>query len=63
VAQGCKDFEAVVVVAGPLTPPCGMCRQAIAEFNPRVPVRLYSLDGHRDTIATLDLYLPNPFLG
>jgi cytidine deaminase len=59
VAAGCKAIEAVVVVADrPLTP-CGMCRQALAEFNPKVPILCVS--DAEEAQATLAQLLPDPF--
>ena len=38
VAQGHKDFLAVVVAASPLASPCGACRQFIVEFGKDIEV-------------------------
>jgi cytidine deaminase len=60
VAAGMKSLEAVLIVADRPTSPCGMCRQALAEFGAAVPVRLVGDDGAVETdLATL---LPAPFL-
>jgi cytidine deaminase len=60
VAAGMKRIEAVLVVAGGPTSPCGMCRQALAEFGTAMPVRLVGDDGAIETdLAEL---LPSPFL-
>ena len=38
VAQGHKDFTAIVVAASPLVSPCGACRQFIVEFGKDIEV-------------------------
>lgn len=38
VAQGHKDFAAIVVAASPLASPCGACRQFIVEFGKDIEV-------------------------
>jgi cytidine deaminase len=59
VAAGNKTIEAVVITADrPLTP-CGMCRQALAEFNPEVPILMIS--DQMEAQATLGQLLPDPF--
>lgn len=36
VSEGAREFEAIAIVAssGELIPPCGICRQVLAEFMP-----------------------------
>ena len=36
VSEGCREFEAIAIVAssGDHIPPCGICRQVLAEFMP-----------------------------
>ena len=36
VSEGCREFEAIAIVAssGEHIPPCGICRQVLAEFMP-----------------------------
>jgi len=59
IAAGCQDLEAAVIAAErPLTP-CGMCRQALAEFNPELPIRAISDDAAVDT--SLARLFPDPF--
>jgi cytidine deaminase len=60
VAAGARSIDAVLVVAAAMVSPCGMCRQALAEFGPAMPVRLVGDDGARET-SLADL-LPSPFL-
>lgn len=65
VAAGLRpgDLVAVVVVtdAAKLTPPCGACRQALAEFAERLPVLL----ANRNTreLHHLEELLPHSFTG
>lgn len=32
IAAGCRSFARIVVVASPIAPPCGACRQVLGEF-------------------------------
>jgi cytidine deaminase len=62
IAAGRRGFEAVAIVADlDATPPCGACRQALADFNPSMTVILASLDGSYRTVSLSQL-LPEPFL-
>ncbi len=60
VAAGKRKMEALVVVAGPMIPPCGMCRQALSEFGD-MKVLLVGLDGEQRSETTLSALLPGPF--
>ena len=63
VAAGAKQITAVAVAGGssePL-PPCGACRQVLAEFNPDMKCILVSSTGDHKTFSLADL-LPEPFL-
>jgi len=62
VAAGCRDLQAVVVLGPRPVAPCGMCRQALAEFNPRAAVLIAGADEGADLETTLDELLPQPFL-
>ena len=62
IAAGCRDLQAVLVLGPTPIPPCGMCRQALAEFNAGVPVLLAGADGGADIETSLAALLPNPFL-
>jgi cytidine deaminase len=62
VAAGCRDVEAVLVMGPTAIPPCGMCRQALAEFNARAKVLLAGADGGADVETSLEELLPNPFV-
>jgi cytidine deaminase len=61
VASGRQRYLALAV-AGPdeaVTPPCGACRQVLAEFNPTLRV-LFSA-GDRVEVTTLETLLPARF--
>jgi cytidine deaminase len=42
-------------------PPCGACRQFIAEFNPDVEIILYSVSSGKTVRTRLSELFPNPF--
>lgn len=42
-------------------PPCGACRQVIAEFNPEAEIVMYSVKSREKIIASLKELFPNPF--
>ncbi len=61
VAEGHRAFRAIAI-AGPEgveTPPCGACRQFMAEFNDGMRVSFTSSDGVIET--TLEKLLPHAF--
>ncbi|TVR24281.1 MAG: cytidine deaminase [Anaerolineaceae bacterium] len=61
VSEGCREFVAVIVVTRGGGAPCGICRQALAEFAPDLRVVIADMDGrvHHDT--TLRHLLPLSF--
>lgn len=64
VAHGERELRAVAVVTGAdaPTPPCGMCRQTLAEFAQDVPVYLASTQpGSLARTTTLAKLLPDAF--
>ena len=62
VAQGLREFEALVIVteAEIPTPPCGICRQVLMEFAPELPVVSVSRRGG-ETRWTITELLPYAF--
>lgn len=61
VSAGHRSFRRIVVTAAGSAPhPCGSCRQALAEFAPRLEVVVVTDEGERHE-STLDLLLPYPF--
>jgi cytidine deaminase len=62
VAGGVRQFAMLVIMseADDPTPPCGMCRQALVEFAPRLSIVSCTKHGGEATwnLATL---LPHPF--
>ena len=62
VAEGYRSFEAIAIVADSATvPPCGMCRQALADFNPVLHVILATTE-REYRLVSLDMLLPEPFI-
>ena len=59
LVAGHRTVDAVVVVAPKPVTPCGMCRQALAEFNPDVPILM--LSEQLEAQAALGRLLPDPF--
>lgn len=62
VAAGHRDFAAIVVATGSdrPSPPCGICRQVLAEFAPGIRVVSVTTSGAR-RVWNLDDLLPSPF--
>lgn len=62
VARGHREFDLLVVAtdAADPTPPCGMCRQALAEFAPALDI-LAITTGGRQAQWKLSELLPQPF--
>ncbi len=60
VSLGCREFDALVVATegDPPAAPCGVCRQALNEFAPEIPIQLVTTS-RRST----QLYLPDIFGG
>lgn len=62
VAAGARSFRSLLLVTEAPAPasPCGMCRQALAEFAPRLEVRSVASEG-KEARWTLDALLPDCF--
>lgn len=62
VSEGCRRFEALVVIAdGPApVPPCGACRQFLAEFGPETLVIMANTKGETKRARIKEL-LPDAF--
>jgi cytidine deaminase len=58
---GCIAALAVVTEADELTPPCGACRQALAEFADGLPILL--ANRHASKLCNLQDLLPDAFTG
>ena len=61
VAAGERVFSRLVIVTdgGEAVPPCGACREVLAEFSPGLPI--VSVAGEDRREWTLDTLLPKPF--
>ena len=62
VTRGNRSFDVVLIAteAEEPTPPCGVCRQVLHEFSPRMLVIAATRDG-REARWTLDALLPEAF--
>jgi cytidine deaminase len=62
IARGNRGFEAVLIAteADEPTPPCGICRQVLEEFSPKMLVLSVTRDG-REGRWTLEDLLPKAF--
>ncbi len=61
-SQGTRDFVAIAIATPTRmpTPPCGMCRQVLAEVAPNIPVRCFTPAG--DVLeTTVRELLPHQF--
>jgi cytidine deaminase len=61
VTAGARDFVGLAIASGAKhpTPPCGICRQCLAELAPELPIRSYTADAHAE--YTLGALLPEAF--
>ena len=62
VAQGVREFDLLVLAteAEEPTPPCGLCRQALVEFAPGLPILSVTSAGKWARWSLAEL-LPHPF--
>lgn len=62
VAHGVRDFDRLVIAteADEPAPPCGACRQVLAEFNPRLAITSCTTRGAEQRWNLSEL-LPYPF--
>ncbi len=61
VSEGERDFQAIAVVTENGGPPCGSCRQVLAEFGLDVIVLIADIAGNLLQEITLKDLLPNAF--
>jgi len=63
ISNGYRHFIAIAIVtdAKTLTPPCGICRQWLAEFNPELVVIIGQVNGNRWERYNLKELLPMAF--
>ena len=61
-ARGMRQFDLLVIAteADSPTPPCGVCRQVLAEFAPSLPIISVTRSGAAERWSLADL-LPSPF--
>ena len=67
VSAGYREFDAIAIVGGETEkvtapcPPCGACRQALAEFSKDGALRILLYDGKDVRETTLGALLPHNF--
>lgn len=61
ITMGKRSFRAIAIVGdGDEIPPCGMCRQALTDFNPQLDVILVNGNGTHRIVSLASLF-PEPF--
>ena len=64
IAAGADSLLSLVIASTGAVPPCGACRQFLAEFNPDLPISLIDPSAPEVIVETsLGDLLPRPFLG
>jgi cytidine deaminase len=61
ISEGEREFTAIAVASANGGPPCGSCRQVLAEFGPHILVMVADADGHIVREATVEEMLPGAF--
>ncbi len=62
IAQGATTFTSLVIVTSGGGPPCGICRQTLAEFCEELDLLLVDANGTVPPVRrTLSQLLPDPF--
>ncbi len=61
VSEGERSFEAIAIAAAHGAPPCGACRQVLAEFSTTMAVLVVDEQGRVLQETTLGELLPAPF--
>ena len=67
VSGGKRSFKAIAVVGGAdgvvsdFCPPCGACRQALAEFSPKGDLQVILFNGKDEKAFRLSSLLPESF--
>jgi cytidine deaminase len=63
IARGVRTFDACVVITRGPEPahPCGMCRQVLNEFAPKLPILLVAESTGARVLVRLDEILPGAF--
>ena len=68
VSEGVREFAAIAVVGGkrgeisPLCAPCGVCRQVLAEFDPKLEMEVYLVNSEGEILElTMKDLLPYSF--
>lgn len=61
IAAGERELVGLAIASGAAspTPPCGICRQALSELAPSLPIRSFTDDAQAE--YTLDALLPDAF--
>jgi cytidine deaminase len=62
-AAGEREFRAIALVTRDGAPPCGACRQALAEFGVELEVIIADEKGRICKVTTLERLLPSAFGG